>query len=295
VLILPAIQARLGAIPRLLYRLHLLNLDVALGALASNLMVRHVLQTPAYSPVSYFILGSTVWMIYTVDRLWDVYRTKGFPASPRHQFHSDHRKSLWWAVVALTILTAIASLYFLPLQVIWFGLVLTLLVALYLWVVHWLSANRQNWFQKEPLVAVLYTAGVWGPVMALNGSVSAMQWVLCLIFAGIAFQNLLLFSLFDLENDLQKQERSLATSWGPKRSGRVLNWLFAGILLTCLIIRLSFSREGRGWEVATIEAAMSLVLFVISCFPNWFRRNERFRWIGDGIFFMPLLVWVANN
>jgi hypothetical protein len=270
----------------------LLNLDVAMGALASNLMVRYLLQTPAYSPVSYFILGSTVWIIYTVDRLWDVYRMKDFPASPRHQFHYDHQQLLWWAVVVLTLITAAASLYFLPYQVIWFGLGLTLLVALYLWIVHLLATRKRNWFQKEPLVAVLYTAGVWGPVMALKGNVSTMQWMLCLIFAGIAFQNLLLFSLFDLKNDLQNQERSLAISWGPKHSGRVLYWLFAVILVTCLCLCLGFAREGRQREIAIIEASMSLILFVISSFPAWFGRSERFRWIGDGIFFLPLLVWM---
>ena len=290
-LILSTVQARLGAIPRLLYRLHLLNLDVVAGALASHLMVRVLLQTPAYASVSYVMLGSAVWIIYTLDRLWDAYRMKDCPASPRHQFHYQNRKPLRWAVVTLVIPTAATSSYFLPRRVLWFGLGLALLVALYLWIVHLLAARRKNWFQKEPLVAVLYAAGIWGPVMVVKGNCSLAEWALCVIFTAIAFQNLLLFSLFDIKNDSRKQERSLAISWGSERSVQVLHWLFAAIVLACIGIGAA-TPEGPQREVAVIEAGMSLVLFLITCFPAWFGRNERFRWIGDGIFLLPLLVGI---
>jgi 4-hydroxybenzoate polyprenyltransferase len=279
------------SVSRLLYKMHLLNLDVAGGAVASNLMVRYLLRTPAYSVWSYFVLGGTVWIIYTADRLWDVRRMTELPLTARHRFHLQNRKGLWKATGIVTGITAVITLYFLPFRVVGFGLGLTLAVGLYLWLVHLLSAHsRRKWFQKEPLVAILYTAGIWGPVWVLRGYTSAVDWMLCLLFSGIAFQNLLLFSLFDLENDQRRNEQSLATYWGAERIKAVFQGLSVGILVACLIVVMVLAHEVRQLQVSAILAGMSLVLFLLSLFPDYFRRNESFRWVGDGIFFLPLLV-----
>jgi len=258
---------------------------------ASNLMVRYLLRTPAYSVWSYFVLGSTVWIIYTADRLWDVRRMTELPLTARHRFHLQNRKALWNATGVVTALTAVITLFFLPFRVIGFGLGLTLAVGLYLWLVHLLSAHfRRKWFQKEPLVAILYTAGIWGPVWVLRGYTSAADWLLCLLFAAIAFQNLLLFSLFDLENDQRRNEQSLVTYWGAERIKAVFQGLSVGILLACLVVGMVLADEGRQQRVAAILAGMSLVLLSMGLYPDYFRRHESFRWVGDGIFFLPLLV-----
>jgi 4-hydroxybenzoate polyprenyltransferase len=289
--ILTSLHPMRNSVSRLLYQMHLLNLDVAGGAVASNLMVRYLLRTPAYSVWSYFVLGSTVWIIYTADRLWDVRRMTELPLTARHRFHFHNRKALWKATGIVTGLTAVLTLLFLPFRVIGFGLGLAVAVALYLWLVHLLSAHyRKKWFQKEPLVAVLYTAGIWGPVWVLRGYTSAADCVLCLLFAAIAFQNLLLFSLFDLENDQRRNEQSLATYWGAERIKTVFQVLSAGILLACLVAGLALADEVRQQRVAGILAGMGLVLLCLGHYPDYFRRNESFRWLGDGIFFLPLLV-----
>ncbi len=276
------------AISRLLYRMHLLNLDVVGGAIASNLMVRHLLQVYARSIFSYYVLGSTIFIIYTTDRLWDVRRTMVSPLTPRHRFHYAHRTLLWFTVGFMVVLSGIITLIFLPGRIIGFGLGLALLVGIYLSLVHLLGAHAAKWFHKEPLVAVLYTAGVWGIVIVMSTHLSWIDWGLCLVFMLLAFHNLLLFSLFDLEEDLSKQERSLATHWGRKPTERVLNTLFVFVLFATIVLWMA-AADFRQKEVVAVELVMSGILFIIGLFPASFKRHERYRWLGDGIFFLPLL------
>jgi hypothetical protein len=42
--------------------------------------------------------------------------------------------------------------------------------------------------------------------------------------------------------------------------------------------------------VIFIEIIMSIILLVISQFDSFFLINERYRWVGDGIFLLPLLI-----
>ncbi|MES2731272.1 MAG: hypothetical protein V4714_05970 [Bacteroidota bacterium] len=279
--------------------MHLLNLDVVAGALVGNLMVRYLLQTPAYSVMSFYVLGSTVFIIYTADRLWDVRRTKIISTdlvrmTPRHRFHYEHQPLLWGLISLLTIVTGWLALSFLPLPVFRFGLELALLVVLYLGFVHLMGSlahiPSRYLFHKEPLVAILYTAGIWGSVLVIKHPVALVDWVLCLVFGWVAFQNLLLFSLFDMENDLCKNESSLATYWGTALTQRVLNWLFIVIILVSGAVLLVYAQNARQREVASTEALMSITLFILGYFPTYFRQGERYRWLGDGIFFIPLLI-----
>ncbi|MBC7920687.1 MAG: hypothetical protein H7Z75_06305, partial [Ferruginibacter sp.] len=193
-------------------------------------MVRYLLRTNDYVWASSGVLGGTVFLIYTADRLWDTQRMPVVPATERHQFHRAHRSALWSAVGVVAVLTGIVALG-LPCRVIGFGLGLAVAVGGYLSVVHVFGARVRPWFHKEPLVAFLYAAGVWGSVMALKWEPSFVDGVLCLVFAGVAFQNLLLFSWFEAETDRRANESSLAVHWGNDRTRRVLNGLAWVVLL----------------------------------------------------------------
>ena len=35
---------------------------------------------------------------------------------------------------------------------------------------------------------------------------------------------------------------------------------------------------------------MSFILLMITHFDNFFLTNDRYRWVGDGIFLLPLLI-----
>lgn len=248
------------------------------------------------------VLALVVFIIYAADRLLDV-RKNGAngtsqPLTARHRFHQQHAPLLWRLVVGATALAAIL-VFFLPGSVIKFGLLLGLVCAAYVGVVFRLPAHHPALLLKEPLVAALYSAGVWGSVWVQRPSISWVDITEGLLFTGIAFQNLLLFAVMEqLEANALTKRRpnqptaslfSLATYWGLDTCDRILRWLTFGIVsssfVLCFLINDRFAQRS-----ALMLALMSLTLYGIQRYPDYFLKNERYRWLGDGVFWMPALV-----
>lgn len=262
------------------------------GAVFSNRMAARLSDVDPVHWATPVVLALVVFMIYTVDRLLDVRKYSSNPASQpltaRHQFHQSHASLLWYVVAGAAGLAFILT-FFLPGSVVRFGLVLGGICIAYVGAVFRLPAGHPALLLKEPLVALLYAAGIWGSVWVQRPSVSAAEVVQGLMFAGIAFQNLLLFAVMEQLETPDQPAFSLATAWGLERCGQLLGWLALAIVLTgfglCFLIADRFAQRS-----ALMLSLMSLTLFGIQQHPGYFLKNERYRWLGDGVFWMPLLV-----
>lgn len=140
-------------------------------------------------------------------------------------------------------------------------------------------------------MAVLYAAGVWGSVWIQRPTVHGIEIAECLMFVGIAFQNLLLFAVMEQRETRSPDQSlfSLATAWGEDRCDLVLRWLTFGIIATGF--GLCFITSDRFAQRSTLMLAlMSLTLYSIQRYPDYFLKNERYRWLGDGVFWLPVLV-----
>lgn len=258
----------------------LLNLDVALGAVLSAWAAWKLPDGHSRPMVgALLILGVTVWLIYTLDRLLDI-RKPDQPATPRHAFHNRHQRVLW-RVVAGAGVVVLGLVYLLPPGVVLFGLKLLALVAIYLLVVSRLPQNSPWQYAKEPITALAYTAGVWGPVLVTHPPANWVDYTLCLMFSGVVVQNLLLFSLY--EANLMNQARNLSTWWGAGFSGDVLMVLFllvsVGGVFTTLGADFAYQRR-----MGLIEWGMAGLLWAMTFRKGYFARHERYRWLGDGVF-----------
>ena len=237
-------------------------------------------------------LALVVFVIYTVDRLLDVrkYKTDASsqPLTDRHQFHRQHA-TLLWRVVVIAIILTLGLTFFLPGSVVKFGIVLGGICAAYVGAVFRLPARHPALLLKEPLVAVLYTAGIWGSVWVQRPTVSKVDVVECLMFLGIAFQNLLLFAVMEQYETPDQSMFSLATAWGQERCDFILRWLTLVVVIAGF--SLCFLTDDRfAQRSALMLGLMSLTLYGIQRYPAYFLKNERYRWIGDGVFWMPALV-----
>lgn len=263
-----------------------------MGAVFSNRMATRLSDVDPVHWATPIVLALTVFIIYTVDRLLDVYRHRVDPASQplttRHRFHRTHADLLWRVVVGAAI-GVVVLLFFLPASVIKFGLVLGGICAAYVGMVFRLPARQPALLLKEPLVAVLYSAGVWGSVWVQRPSVSTIEIIQCVMFTGIAFQNLLLFAVMEQLEMPSQPMFSLATAWGLDRCRQVLRWLTVLTVLTgfaiCFLTADRFAQRS-----GIMLSLMSVTLYGIQCYPAYFLRNERYRWLGDGVFWMPMLV-----
>jgi 4-hydroxybenzoate polyprenyltransferase len=116
--------------------------------------------------------------------------------------------------------------------------------------------------------------------------VNSNDWLIVLQFLLIAFTNLTLFSWMDYEYDLKDRHRSLVTLTG-KGKVKILLWILFGIFL--LFNFLTFKTNQKS---SIILLAMELILFLIFLSPAYFKKEERFRYTGDAIFFLPAIIFV---
>ena len=235
---------------------------------------------------SVIILGITVWMIYVLDRLLDNQKNAVI-FTERHLFHQSNQRFLWFCVMICTAVCA-GLLLFIPFSIIKFGIIIAFITGSYLLIINQISAKNPFHHYKEPLTAFVYTAAVWG-----TASLHHLDLTTCflgLIFFLIAFQNLLLFSFFEINN--LPEANNLAQFLGKKPSKNII----FGILLVIIVLGgFSFVILSKNYQykILSIELLMSFCLVIITHFQSFTRQNECFRWLGDGIFLLPLLIIFA--
>lgn len=238
------------------------------------------------------VLALAVFIIYTVDRLLDVQKP-GHPPTARHAFHRRYAPLLWRVVAGAAVLGLIL-VFFLPGKVVRFGIVLGGICAAYVVAVFRLPARHPALLLKEPLVAVLYSVAIWGSVWVQRPSVKGAEVVQFLLFTAIAFQNLILFDVMETRERQRLAPNtpglfSLATELGLRRCDTLLRWLTFGTI--AIGFALCFFTDDRfAQRSALMLGLMSLTLYGIQRYPDYFLRNERYRWLGDGVFWMPALV-----
>lgn len=269
-----------------------LSFPVVIGAVLSNRMATRLSGVDPVHWATPVVLALVVFIIYTVDRLLDVHkaglRRAGQDLTARHRFHYQNAFVLWRIVIGAAVLALILT-FFLPGSVIKFGLVLGGSCVAYVALVFRLPARHPALLLKEPLVAVLYAAGVWGSVWVQRPTITDIEVTQFLMFMGIAFQNLLLFAVMEQLETPDQSLFSLATLWGPGRCDLILRWLTFGTVATafllCFLIKDRFAQRS-----ALMLGLMSLTLYGIQHYPAYFLKNERYRWLGDAVFWMPALV-----
>ncbi|GAB4054538.1 UbiA prenyltransferase family protein [Spirosoma litoris] len=272
--------------------LYYLSFPVIIGAVLSNKMAARLSDVDPIHWATPIVLALVVFIIYTVDRLLDVQKdasnSTGQSLTPRHQFHREYAPILWRLVIGSAGLALVLT-FFLPSSVVKFGIVLGAICIAYVGAVFRLPAYHPALLLKEPLVATLYSVGIWGSVWVQRPTVSTAEIVECLMFTGIAFQNLLLFAVMEQAESPNRPMFSLASEWGASRCDLILRWLTFVIIGTglalCFLVEDRFAQRS-----ALMLALMSLTLYGIQRYPAYFLKNERYRWLGDGVFWMPALV-----
>jgi hypothetical protein len=268
-----------------LYRFHLLSLDVVLGAVVSHVMFWRLSRSER--PVDWLLvlaLALAVWAVYLVDRFFDNQETPP-PTTAHHQFHNQHRETLRkiaLSCIALGLLSAI----WLRAEFQIFGAAMGVCVVGYL---VWLHKNGGQGPMKGAVTAILYTIGVAGSTWLTRSQVHFSEWALLLNFGLIAFQNILLFNIYTIEN--QNTNQPNLTEWlSVDVSQKIIQRILIFILMTS-IVWLYFCQTLYARRVLFIELMMSAGLWYLSEYRANFRANDRYRWLADGVFCLPLMLW----
>jgi len=252
-----------------------LSLDVAAGAVISALFFASIFDVPV-SIYALAALALTVWIIYTLDHLRDAMTIPRIASTDRHRFHQKHFRFIVATLVFVMVLDFVL-LWFVTEEVLLIGIVLWFVVLVYLLVQRYLK------FMKELFVAALYTAGILVPSMALAAwELNSIHSIIIGKYFVTAWMNLLLFSLFDHQEDQQHQQHSFVTWFGPASTR--FGILFLGLINILSGVWLwSFDPS-----VAVIFVSMNILLLTILFFQRHFISNNYYRIAGDAVFFIPV-------
>jgi hypothetical protein len=272
-------------IKNLLKIFHYLSLDVVFGAVLSSWAFWKLPDGNAVpNLLTLLVLGSTTWILYILDRLLDL-RIYPQDHTIRHQFHFTHQYDLQITLLCLVVLNGVL-LSFLPETVIWYGVLLAVGVGFYFWVLNRFFRNNKAQWVKEPTTAICYTLAVVGTALINKSSINLSAWILSGLFFLIALQNLLIFSYFELKQSVDNE--NLVSIIGENLSKQFIY----GITSINVLIIVLFFMNGAEYVhyFAGMMLLMTLSLSFLIAIPNWALRNDRYRWLGDGVFLLPALL-----
>jgi len=269
----------------LLKYIRFLSLDVTLGAALLTMAISNFIgvQLPLSVPVC---LAISIWLIYTLDHLLDAKRSPQITIE-RHLFHRRNFKILVINLI-LIALTGFYVAWSLPTITFIYGLGLILLVLVYFTLIYFLK----NFHFKEILVAIVYASGVFlGPISLIENGVDLQIISLFIQLLFLAFINLILFSYNDLEKDQADGNPSIVIKLGRETTGLILNILFVILTIVQFVSLLSNLGSSNFFLFQVLFVLMSIVLFSLKKWNNYFAANSKYQLIGDGIFFIPV-IWL---
>ncbi len=255
-----------------------LSLDIVLGAI---IFLRFLgdLYGLTISATVYIALAIAIWLIYSTDHLIDSVKA-GYPDG-RRAFHHRYRKHIIFFSGLATVIGLI-DVYYLPVEIIRAGAILAACCVTYLMAVYFVP---RLWF-KELIVAVGYAAGIFLAPLTLLESFHLIDLVLCSQLVVLALINLLVFSVYDQENDHKNGFGSVVLKFGPDSVKLV--WVLLLLLIgSAIYFGVSVHDQYQGIQLAYL--IMACMLLVVLKFDVFFRRNDRFRVIGDAVFFVPVI------
>lgn len=232
-------------------------------------------------------LGIAVWLIYTMDHLLDGLTVKNDGAL-RHVFHRKHRWPIFgaWTILAFT---GLMISFRLPVRTMEAGLILSLVVLIYFFLVYQFRARQL--YHKELFGAFIYTSGIFLPSL----TVAEPDWsyfilILIVEFFLLGFINLLLFARMDLVYDNAQDFGSLPGTIGKDQSNRILIGLFVATGILVSIVAISWKSQPN---ILYGQYILGLMLSVLGCLYLSFKdrpANLQFQLLGDSIFLCPLIL-----
>ncbi|MBN2176016.1 MAG: hypothetical protein JW731_17935 [Bacteroidales bacterium] len=282
-----------GKKPGIFEFLHTLSIDVVLGSIFCALMVVHILSSNP-GPAFWFVLPTTVWILYTLDHLVDGLKLKYHAHTYRHWFHYHNRRILFFIIAILVLANLAITLQWMDLKVLIFGIILGSVAILYLFFVFVIGGRKTVLLQKEFMVASIYTCGIWGaPLVLLDFTVSGEVLFLIVSFFLLALADIMLFSIYEMTSDKNDQHVTLAVRFGSLNTTGVVYSLL--IIIVAVNIYLVFTGGVTRIRILSIiYILMAVILFFVINFQSVFRKNFIYRYLGEMVFWLPGLVVIFS-
>ncbi|MFZ4796957.1 MAG: hypothetical protein ACOYMA_05650 [Bacteroidia bacterium] len=221
---------KISKLKNLIYFLHWGSFDICLGVIS--------LMLPLYFQIAikptlawFFILPSSVWLIYFFDHLLDAVHTKAL-ISERHVFIQKHQFVFKIIAVIIIIINAVLVIKYFS----FFHLLKSVWIILICIIYFLLNYFKIKWFIKEFFAAIIYAGGIcFYPYVVNENSLFSQFFIIafCMQLFVLALINLLQISIRETNSDKDLQVKNISNVIGQNLSNLLLITLYflAGYLL----------------------------------------------------------------
>lgn len=265
-----------------------LSLDVILGVGCMGIFAAHLLESTV--PQNWLLLLlMAAWVMYTADHLVDAQKRKSLAVNPRHLFHYQYRKQLTLILVLVSLVVLITSLVSFSAKAIVTAMGILLVAAVYFSLLRWLPEKQKKFIPKELIIALIYVSGIWFIPLLFSTKTNTGHIVLILFVILLVWIETTIASWYEYKTDVTDGHYSFTTVFGKERTRRILKRL---VLLTISLLIIS----GLFFTEVSCRISFLLLLIVASGLlllmfkPGYFEKNERYRLMGESLFYLPALI-----
>ncbi|NNJ55765.1 MAG: hypothetical protein HKP14_06520 [Bacteroidia bacterium] len=235
------------------------------------------------------ILALSIWIIYTLDHIIDGYKTKGNSLALRHNLHYRYKGWLILLITAFSIIVLYLVYDKLRIEYLRFGFFLFLLTGIHFILNQTLSKKiSRKVYIKEVFIALVVSLGFCGLPLCTT---AVQEWpdyftILFVAFFFLNLCNLMLFSFFDFQEDLESNFISSANTFGPQKA---LIWAKISSIFSIVLVLLTPLFYKTDLSIVGVLLLMHGVLLLICFYPEYFKMYGRYRFWGDFIYLLPVL------
>ena len=266
----------------------LLSLDVILGVGCMGIFAAHMLESTV--PHNWLLLLlMAAWVMYTADHLIDAQKRKSLAVNPRHVFHYQYRKQLTLILVSVALVVLITSLISFSAKAIVTAIGVLMMAGVYFSLLHWLPEKQKKLVPKELIIALIYVSGIWFIPLLFSTKTNAGHIALILFVFLLVWIETTIASWYEYETDIIDGHHSFTTFFGKIKTKRILKRLLL-LTISLLIISGIFFTEvsSRISVLLLLIIASGLLLLMLK--PDYFEKHERYRLIGESLFYLPALI-----
>jgi len=264
---------------------------VVLGALAGGVMAEKVLETKA-GFYWWVILALSVWIIYTFDHLLDAIKIKDRTLAGRRVFYYNNLKILFVVLFIVGLADVYLSLRFFSSRVIFYGGLLGLITALYFLLIHLIDNQKLFLFQKEIIVALIYTAGIYlVPVLTSPEMINTQQILIIISFFLLVWSDILLIAVFERKDDLHDGFASFPVIFGIQKTDRLIQRLVKAVFVLQIFTIAFFPYKNIYFVANLLLVAIGLGQLLIWNKRLYLQKNNRYRLLTEFVFYLPALMF----
>ncbi|PLW94793.1 MAG: hypothetical protein C0591_11985 [Marinilabiliales bacterium] len=270
--------------------INILSLDVVLGSVMAAIFACKVLDVEIQT-WWLVVIALTVWVMYTADHLLDAWQGKEQLKIRRHSFHFKHMKRILPVWITAAVTSIILSLLELDREIIYLGILLGISILIYFGAVYFNKENRPYFLQKELFIALIYVIGIWLAPIAWHG-VNPDGMILMIIanLVLLAWAEGIIISWYEFHEDIADKHVSFSVLFGKNISRRFI-WFLLIMVFVFSISGIFFIADTMTIRFAfSIELLMGITLMLLISFPNFFKEDDLYRYVGEGSFLLPALL-----